>query len=307
MERRKIVRLLKHPSRMIPALGARGFLKWLSDETYLKKCFKSVLGYDLNLENPQSFNEKLQWLKLHDRNPLYVQLVDKYAVRAYVEGRLGDGYLIPLAGGPWDSFEEIDFSRLPNRFVLKCTHDSGSVFVVKDKGQADLPAIRAKIERALKRNFYWACREWPYKNVPPRIIAEEYVELDSSGCAEYKLFCYGGRVNWAMVCRGIAHDPAGGRTNDGFDQDFNHLPVEFTYPNSKESLAKPAEWDEMKSIAERLSEGIPQVRVDLYCLDGVVYVGEMTFYHDAGCCDFKPKEWDAKFGEDLVLPERRRS
>ena len=281
--------------------GVMTVARIVPDPLYLRVGYFLRMGRPLRMNPPRTFNEKLQWLKLHDRNPLYTRLVDKYEMRGYVRERLGDEFLIPLAGGPWNSFDEIDFDALPERFVLKCTHDSGSVWVVRDRAAFDTSAVKGQIERALSRNYYWRGREWPYKNVRPRIVAEEYVELDSPDCAEYKLFCYGGRVSWVMVCRGRAHDPQGGRTNDGFDADFHPLPVSFTNPRSQTPLVKPAEWGELKRVAEALADGMPQVRVDTYLAAGKIYVGEMTFYHDGGFCRFDPPEWDAKFGEGLDI------
>ena len=161
---------------MFDFFASRNMLNWMSDEAFLKRKFKLRMGYELDLDNPKTFNEKLQWLKLYDRNPLYTKLVDKYEVRKYIAEKIGEEYLIPLVGGPWNSPEEIDFDLLPDQFVLKCTHDSGGVVICKDKSKLDISAAKAKLAKHLKRNYYWTNREWPYKNVPPRIIAEKYME-----------------------------------------------------------------------------------------------------------------------------------
>lgn len=173
---------LSSRANMFDFFASRNMLNWMSDEAFLKRKFKLRMGYELDLDNPKTFNEKLQWLKLYDRNPLYTKLVDKYEVRKYIAEKIGEEYLIPLVGGPWNSPNEIDFDALPEQFVLKCTHDSGGVIICKDKSALDIPAAKAKLAKHLKRNYYWTNREWPYKDVPPRIIAEKYMEDETESC-----------------------------------------------------------------------------------------------------------------------------
>lgn len=272
-------------------------LELLPDKTFLKVKFFLKMHKRLNLKNPKTFNEKLQWLKLNDKNPSYTTMVDKFAVKKYVADIIGEEHIIPTLG-VWDSFDEIDFDSLPNQFVLKCTHDSGGLVIVKDKSTLDKEKARAKINECLKVNYFKSSREWPYKNVPRKIIAEKYIDLPDDA-AEYKMFCSYGKMNWVMVCTGnIAYN---NRSNDGYDGDFNHLPISFTYPNSKTEVKKPAVWDKLLEIAYKLSKDIPQVRVDTYVVGDKIYFGELTFYHCSGHCPFNPPEWDLKFGEQIDL------
>lgn len=220
-------------------LSALGFYNKMPDKQYLEKMWKIQMGYELNLENPQTFNEKLQWLKLYDQNPEYIAMVDKYEVKKYVTEKIGEKYIIPTLG-VWEHFDDIKFNELPDQFVLKCTHDSGGLVIVKDKSILNIKAAKKKIEKSLKKNYYLNGREWPYKNVKPRIIAEKYItdviseknlknhEADqnksNNDFIEYKMFCFNGEPRLFMVCKGQAHGQ--GRTNDFYDLDFNHIPVE---------------------------------------------------------------------------------
>lgn len=298
-----VIGYLKNPAKIFFILKKCGMLEHLPDKAYLKLMFKAHMGTRLDLDNPKTFNEKLQWLKLYDRKPEYTKMVDKYEAKEYVKEKLGGDsskYIIPTLG-VWEQFDDIDFSELPEQFVLKTTHDSGTVIICKNKSEFDIDSAKKQIEKSLSNNFYTYGREWPYKNVHPRIIAEKYMELSSPQCAEYKLFCYNGKVNWVMVCLGTAHSNDT-RTNDGFDREFNHLPVKFIAPNAKFKIEKPKEWDLLIEFAERLAVGITQIRVDTYLIDGNIYFGELTFYHDSGLCPISPVEWDLKLGEGLELP-----
>ena len=204
----------------------------------------------------------------------------------------------------WDHFDEIDFDKLPDRFVLKCTHDSGGLVIVRDKSRMDKAAARRKIERCLKRNFFLYGREWPYVNVRPRILAEQYFEDDSgTGLRDYKFFCFDGVVRALFIAteRGVE----GTETKfDFFDADFNHLPFTNGHPNADVMPAKPAGFEEMKRLASELSKGIPQVRIDFYDINGKVYFGEFTFSHWSGFKPFVPEEWDYTFGSWITLPEK---
>ena len=283
---------------MFDFFADRNMLNWMPDEAFLKRKFRLNMGYELDLENPKTFNEKLQWLKLHDRKPLYTKLVDKYEVRKYIAEKIGEEYLIPLVGGPWNSPDEIDFTALPDQFVLKCTHDSGGVIICKDKSAFDIPAAKAVLNKHLKRNFYWANREWPYKDVPPRIIAEKYMEDETGELRDFKVFCFNGTPRMMYISRDAAVDT----TTDFFDMDFNHLPIRMKDPNSAILPAKPEGFEEMRRIASVLSEGIPHVRTDFYCVNGKIYFGELTFYHNGGFTGIKPEEWNYKVGDWLKLP-----
>lgn len=298
----KLKILFKNPYRIFTGLAGRGLLKWIPDDLYLKLVFRARLGQKLNLDDPQSFSEKLQWLKLHDRNPVYTEYVDKYEVRKHIANTIGEQYLIPLVGGPWDSFDEIDFDKLPNQFVLKCTHDSGGLVICKDKSALDLAAAKAKIQRCLENNYYYNSREWPYKNVKPRIIAEAYMEDDRTGdLQDYKLMCFGGEVKCSFVCSD-RFSPEGLHVTF-FDRDWNVMPFERKYPARKEGLPKPLNYELMVSLAQSLSKDIPFVRVDFYEINGRVYFGELTLFPGSGMEDFRPVEWDYKLGEWIDLSQ----
>ena len=274
----------------------------MSDEEYLKRRYKARFHRDLNLENPSYYTEKLQWLKLYDRNPLYTKLVDKYEVKKYISSIIGDEYIIKTLG-VWDSFDEIDFESLPEKFVLKCTHDSGGLVICKDKTRFDRKAAKKKINRSLKTNFFWVGREWPYKNVKPRIIAEEYMEdATTKELRDYKFFSFNG-VTKALFIATERQNPNEDTKFDFFDENFNHLPFTNGHPNALIPPEKPVRFNEMVEIANKLSEGIPHVRVDLYEVNGKVYFGELTFTHWSGFVPFDPEEWDMKFGGWIRLPE----
>lgn len=286
----------------------RNFFDWMPDKLYLKLCYKCKLGKNLNLKNPQSFNEKLQWLKLYDRRPEYIAMVDKYAVKDYVASIIGAEYIIPTLG-VWDRFEDIDFDSLPNQFVLKCTHDSGGLVICKDKTEFNIKEAQKKLNRHLKKNYFYSCREWPYKNVKPRIIAEEYLEektnqsdntiTESSEClTDYKFFCFNGVPEIFYISKDHSDNP----TTDFFDMDFNSLPIKMRDPNSEILPEKPINFEKMKEFAQILSEGIAHLRVDFYSVDNHIYVGELTFYHCSGFAPITPSEWDYKMGEWIKLP-----
>ena len=298
----KIVDLLHHPGGIVTALGKRKVLNWMSDEAFVKLLYRAGLGKKLNLENPQTFNEKVQWLKLYDRRPLYNRIVDKYEVRGYVAEKIGNEYLIPLVGGPWNSFDEIDFDALPEQFVLKCTHDSGGVVVCNDHKTFDVEEARAKIEKHLKVNFYWAGREWPYKDIQPRIIAEAYMEdQNTAELRDYKFFCFDGFPKYLFVAterQRVDEDTK----FDFFDMDYHHLDIRNGHPNAKVPPEKPVCFEKMKELASVLSEGIPQVRVDFYEVNGKIYFGELTLSHWSGAVAFEPEEWDLEFGKCITLP-----
>lgn len=272
-------------------------LRFLPDKTYLQLNYFAHFHKFANLKQPLTFNEKLNWLKLNDRNPEYVKLVDKYEVKPIISDLIGEEYIIPTLG-VWNSFDEIDFDSLPERFVLKCTHDSEGLVIVKDKSKLDMAAAKEKIEYALKQNFYYIGREWPYKNVPPRIIAEEYMEDHTDGeLRDYKFFCFDG-VPKAMF---IASDRSIDEVKfDYYDLDFNHLDIKQKYPNAN-TLRKPVTFDKMIELAKIISKGYPHVRVDFYEVDGKLYFGEFTLYHFSGFMPFQPDKWDKIFGDWLEL------
>ena len=272
-------------------------LRYLPDAFFIKWKYRVSMHESLNLKNPTTYNEKLQWLKLHNRKPIYTDMVDKYKAKEYIAERIGEEYIIPTLG-VWDSFDEIDFDALPNQFVLKCTHDSGGLVIVKDKSQLDKEKARKKIKKCLKRNFFYSGREWPYKNVKPRIIAEVYME-DSADDAltDYKFFCFHGEAKIMYISKDHGKDP---RT-DFFDMEFNHLPILARDPNAEVPPTKPAQFEQMKHIAEILSKDIPHLRVDFYLINDKIYVGELTFYHMSGFTRVQPDEWNKKMGDWIDL------
>lgn len=297
-----IFKIIKEPWRIVTSERLKPVMRHVPDALYLKCKFHKIMGAKLDLKNPRSFNEKLQWLKLHDRRPEYTMMVDKYLVKDWVAGVIGSDHVIPTLG-IWDHPDDIDFDKLPNRFVLKCTHNSAEgTCICMDKSTLDIDKTRAGLEKGLKQNFYYNGREWPYKNVKPRVLAETYMEDSKTGeLRDYKFFCFGGVVK-ALFIAANRQNPGEETTFDFFDEHFNHLPIINGHPMAKTPPSKPDHFDEMIAIAEKLSFGIPQVRVDLYEADGRVYFGEMTFSHWSGLMPMEPYEWDLRFGEWIDLP-----
>lgn len=296
-----ILKVIKKPKVLLSILAYKGFFNWTSDEFYLKYRYRIEMNKKLNLENPKTFSEKLQWLKLYDRNPLYTTLVDKYAVKEYIAKKIGEEYIIPTLG-VWDKFDDIDFDKLPNQFVLKCTHDCGGIVICKDKSKMDIKSAKKKINKHLKNNFYYSGREWPYKNVKPRIIAEKYVE-DESGyeLKDYKFFCFHGEPKILF----IATDRGTDTKFDFYNTEFEHLGITNGHPNATKEIRKPKNYEKMLEVVSELSKNIPHVRVDLYNNNGQILFGEMTFYHWSGFVPFEPEEWDKIMGDWLVLPEKK--
>lgn len=272
-------------------------------DEFLKRRYKYDMGKELNLDNPVTYTEKLQWLKLYDHRPEYTVMVDKYEVKKYVAEKIGEKYVIPLLG-VWERAEDIDFDSLPERFVLKTTHDSGGIVICSDKSKLDVAAAKKKLGYFMKRNYYDCNREWPYKNVKHRIIAEEYMEDSRQGeLRDYKFFTFGGKPKVLYIAQGRGRgEPT---VADFFDMEFNHLPFTIDHDTALVPPEKPQCFEEMKELAAKLSEGTPQLRVDFYEVDGRVYFGEMTFFHCSGMAAFHPEEWDRTFGEWVELPEKR--
>ncbi len=282
-------------------LSSRNLLNWMSDEAYLKRAFRYSLGYELDLEHPKSLNEKLQWLKFHYRVSLYSQLVDNYAVKNWVIEKLGPEYVIPVVAGPWDNVEEIDFDALPEQFVLKCTHDSGGLVICKDKAKFNCGEAKRKLAKSLHRNYYWPAREWPYKDVKPRVFAEKYLDNGHGDFPDYKFFVFDGEVGFLFITTG-RNTPSGAKC-DYFDPDFHHLPIEIGHEKADVCPEKPVRFEEMKELAAFLGKGFRHVRVDLFEADGQIYFGEITFFHWGGLAAINPPEWDEKLGEWIKLPE----
>ncbi len=274
------------------------------DTLWLKIIYQSRMHRKLNLKHPQLFSEKLAWLKLHDRKSVYSQMVDKYEAKEYVASLLGQNFIIPNYG-VWNRFDDIDFDQLPNQFVLKCTHDSGGLVICRDKVLFNKEAARQKLEFSLRHNFWWWTREWSYKNVPPRIIAEKYVEDETAkqglGLTDYKFYCFNGEPRFLYISTGLENHTTARISFITMDwkmapfrrQDF--LPYDQLPP-------RPSKFDEMVTVARKLSSGMFFLRVDLYQIDEQVYFSELTFYPCGGMMPFAPKEWDWKIGQLLQLP-----
>ena len=282
------------------ALQYRGLGFLIPSPLYLKCVFRYQLGYRLNLIKPVTFNEKLQWLKLHDKNPRYPYLVDKYEAKKQIGALIGGQYIIP-ALGVWDRFEDIDFDKLPRQFVLKCTHDSGGLAICRDKDTWDLAAAREKITRSLDTNYYWAGREWPYKRLRPRVLAEVYMQNSSQEeLIDYKFFCFHGNPAVILVCSD--RFSAKGLREDFYDQDWNHLDMRrASHPNADQPHPAPKNLALMQQLARKCAKDIPFVRVDFYEINRQVYFGEMTFFPASGFEGWIPDSWDRKLGEMLQI------
>lgn len=272
----------------------------LSDQNYIKAYFFCRMGNRLNLEHPVSFNEKLQWLKFHDRHPEYTMMVDKYAVKEYVANTIGPQYVIPTLA-VYDTVEDVDFDMLPHQFVLKCTHNSGGVVICKDKEAIDKEAALLKLKQGLSKSHYRNGMEYPYKGVPPRIIAEQYLSDDDAELADYKVHCFNGVPKLILVCKDRYADT--GLTEDFFTVEWEHLNVKRPeHPNAEHPIGKPEELDELLNISRKLSDGMPFVRVDFYISRHKIYFGELTFFPASGMKPFVPESYDKLFGSWLQLP-----
>lgn len=275
-----------------------GLFDHWTDEKFLKKKYYLQTGKKLDMDHPQSFNEKLQWLKLHDRKPIYTVMVDKYAAKGYVSKRIGEDYIIPTLG-VWERFEDIDFGQLPSQFALKCTHDSGGVIICQDKALFDFQKARKQLGRSLKRNYFYEGREWPYKNVQPRIIAEKYL-MDESGTElkDYKIFCFHGEPKLIQVDFGRFHV----HKRNLYTTDWKYIDASINFPNDPNTqILRPEKLDKMLEIAGMLSEGIPHVRVDLYSIGRKIFFGELTMYHGGGMEKFTPESLGDEMGKWLEL------
>ncbi len=282
---------------------AKGLSRMIPDRLYLMLRYRARLGCWPNLKNPQLYTEKVQWLKLHDRKPEYSRMVDKYEAKRYIADRVGEQHIIPTYG-VWDHFDEIDFDLLPERFVLKCTHNSGDVIVCLDKSKLDIEDARERLERNLKENYFWHSREWQYKNVKPRIIAEEYLydpKYPNDSIMDYKFLCFNGEPKLLYYAEENTDDPY----SDIYDMDFKKLDMQFPEPNSPIIAEKPDKFEEMKNIARTLSKGLAHLRVDFYYVNDRLYVGELTFYHCAGMPEIKPAHWNKTLGDWITLPDKR--
>ena len=299
--KKKIKKVLKNPRILIFALLDTKLARVIPDKQYLKILYKLNFRKSLNLKNPQTFNEKMQWIKLYNRRPEYTVMVDKYAVKKYIADKIGEEHVIPLIN-VWDSYYDIDFEELPDQFVLKTTNSSGGLFICKDKRSFNEKAIRKTFLRALKQNYYYHMREWPYKNVAPRIIAEQYMEdKNTETLIVYKVFNF---VGVPKIIQVIQNDKKENEVIDYFDTEWNLLELKQNFDNSDNPPSRPECLKKMLELSGMLSKGIPFVRVDWYVINGKLYFSEFTFFSDAGMQPFTPNEWDDILGGWIVLPDK---
>lgn len=295
-----IITYIKKPKTLGLAILSH-FGTWLPDSLYLKIMFRLKMGYKLNLKNPQTFNEKLQWLKLYNHKPEFTRMVDKSEAKTVAENILGKGYVIPTLG-VWNKVEEIDFNSLPDSFVLKTTNGGGGggVIICRDKSKLNLVSAAEQLKSSLKASIYRNLKEWPYKNVKPRVLAEKFMVDESGELRDYKFYCFNGEPKVFLVA---SERFSGHRTYfDYFDMEGNHLPFTQGGMNNPVTPELPSTFEEMKQVATKLSHGLPHVRIDLYSVDEKVYFGEFTFFDSSGFEKFTPREWDNIFGGWIILP-----
>ena len=278
------------------------FLRFIPDKAMLKLEYRIKVRKPLNLNDPQTLNEKLQWLKLYNRKNIQTTMVDKIAVKDFVREKIGEKYVIPTYGA-WERFDDIDFNALPEQFVLKCNHDSGSIVICKDKSELDLENAREVLTNGLTNNAYYYGREWPYLNVKPRIFAEQFIEdKEYEYLPVYKILCFNGEPK---IIQTIQNDKQPDETVDYFDTDWNLLEFTQEYPNSAQPFTKPEKLDEMLALARKLSQEESFLRVDFYTVNGRVYFSEFTFFTDSGFGQFYPESWDTVLGQWLTLPSAK--
>ena len=304
MAKKKIIeiikKIIKYPPRILIYLDMKRIIT-LKDDVYLKLLYKSVTNKNLNLQNPETFNEKLQWLKLYDRNPEYTKMVDKYEVKKYITNVIDEKYIIPTIG-VWDNFDDIDFNKIPNQFVIKCTHDSGGIYICKNKENFNKEEAKKIINKCLKRNYYYYSREWPYKYVKPRIIIEKYMSDESNyELKDYKFFCFNGIPKFVQV----DFDRFSNHKRNIYSLEWKLLNFEIEFPSDKhKKIEKPINFEKMIELARLLSKDIPHIRVDFYSINEKIYFGELTFYHGAGLEKFTPNEYDKILGNWINLPNK---
>lgn len=271
-----------------------------SDELYLRALYFFRMGRFLNLNNPTLFTEKLQWIKLHDRKDIYHTMVDKYDMKKYVTNKIGDKYIIPTLG-VWDKFDDIDIDLLPNKFIIKCTHDQGSYYICTDKDNFDINSCKQKIEKGLNRNHFLLTREWPYKNLKRRILAEPLLQDTTSPyLTDYKFYCFNGipKIFYIATNRGSKE----GLSEDFFDIKGNHLEIKQKgHPNNEKKVELPKNLKKMIEYAKILSQETLHLRVDFYEVNNNLYVGELTFFDGGGMFIFEPRKYDEIIGSWLDL------
>lgn len=294
---------LIHKPKLLAIIGLGRISFLIPDKPYLQMMYWLNMGKKLNLKNPKTFNEKLQWLKLYNRKPEYTIMVDKVKAKEYVASIIGEEYIIPTLG-VWDDPDDIDFDALPNQFVLKCNHNSGTgMCICRDKSKLDIPKVKAELRKGLKENYFLHGREWPYKNVPRKILAEKFM-VDESGTdlKDYKIMCFNGEVQCSFVC--IDRYSQDGMKINFYDKDWNRLPFKRVYPNTDNDVPKPRRYEDMIKLSELLGAKIPFARIDFYEINGNLYFGEITLFPGSGMEEFSPELWDEKLGKLIILPPR---
>lgn len=298
----KLFGYIKKPKKILLFLDNHNIIN-LNDEKYLKLEYNCYLNKKLNLVNPRTYNEKLQWLKLNDRNDIYTILVDKLKVKEYVANLIGKEYIIPTIG-VYSSFDEINFDELPNQFVIKCTHDSGGILICRDKNNFSISNARKFINKRLRCNYYKMHREWPYKNVKPKIIIEKYMQNGkNTSMRDYKFFCFNGKPYLMYLSEGLENHSTA--RISFYDMNFNETSCKRKdYKRFEKKQKKPNNFEKMKKLAGILSKNIPQVRIDFYNINGNVYFGEYTFFTCSGYIPFEDEQWDKKLGDMITIENK---
>ena len=293
-----LLKIINNPKLIIVALIANKYFYWLNDEKFLKVLYYLRTNKRLNLDNPTSFNEKIQWLKINDRQKLYITLADKFKVREYISDKVGEKYLIPLIDNYYN-VNEIDFNKLPSSFVLKTTHDSGGVIICNNKTKFNRYKAKKKLSKLLNNNFFYKGREWPYKNIKPRIICEELLKDESDlQLKDYKIFCFNGEPKYIQV----DIDRFTNHRRNIYNLDWDYIDFEICYPTDPQyKIPRPECLDEMLLLSKKLSESLKHLRVDLYISSNKIYVGELTLYHGSGFEKFNPEEYGNIFGNLLKI------
>lgn len=297
----KLIRAIKSPKKILVFILNKG-AKLFSDKRFLKMKFRLEMGYKLDLDNPKTFNEKLQWLKLYNRKPEYTTMVDKYAVKDYVANIIGKEHIIPTLG-VWDSVDEIDWDVLPNQFVLKTTHGGGGggIVICKDKATFDKKEAKKTLQKSLDSDIYWNYREWPYKDVPKRIIAEQFMSNNGKDLEDYKIHCFNGEPKFILVCSNRYGN--GAMIDDFYTPEWELMDVRRPgHPKSEKASKVPEQLNQMLELSRILSKNIPFLRTDFYIIDNKIFFGELTFFPASGMSKFEPQEWDNRFGNWLKLP-----
>lgn len=297
------LRFLKEDRGAFMAAIVQNFFRWLPDKPYLKLLYRFKMGHRLDLKNPKTFTEKLQWLKLYNRRPEYTNMVDKYAVKKYVADIIGEEYIIPTLG-VWDKPENINWDSLPNQFVLKTTHGGGGggVVICKDKQTFNRTDAIAKLNQSMRSDIYSGLREWPYKNVPHRIIAEKFIapEKGQQDLIDYKIYCFNGEPKLIMTADGRF---SGDKRFGYYDINWKAVDITWGAPRPDKELPRPAQLQQMLKVAAQLSKGIPHARIDLYNVAGDVMFGEITMFDSSGLEAITPDEMDAYLGSLIKLPK----